>query len=55
LFAVIGARRLAARHKKTESSFPYCKLIFGDKEFLTDIMEEELNPRWKKTFQVLVV
>jgi len=52
---VIGARRLAARHKKTESSFPYCKVIWGEEEFLTETIEEELNPRWKKNFQINLI
>eukprot|EP00009_Paramoeba_aestuarina_P005564 CAMPEP_0201516828 /NCGR_PEP_ID=MMETSP0161_2-20130828/8074_1 /ASSEMBLY_ACC=CAM_ASM_000251 /TAXON_ID=180227 /ORGANISM="Neoparamoeba aestuarina, Strain SoJaBio B1-5/56/2" /LENGTH=442 /DNA_ID=CAMNT_0047914113 /DNA_START=52 /DNA_END=1380 /DNA_ORIENTATION=+ len=52
---IIGARRLAARHKRTESSFPYCKMIWGeedDDQYVTNTIEEELNPRWKQKFEI---
>lgn len=51
---VIGARRLDIRHKKSGSSSPYCKFIWGE-EYVTKTFEEELNPRWKQKFLINLI
>src|SRR5690349_13293610 len=50
---IISARRLQARYKKTAAgtSHPYCKLTFGEHELSTEVIENDLNPKWKAKFE----